>query len=528
MWKSVFLFLILALIAGAAAWLADRPGAITLQWDIWRIETSPGVAVLAAVVLVALTIVGYRVWRIFIAGPKALAARRRDARREKGYQALSRGLVAVAAGDGAEAKKLAKRTATLLDDPPLTLLLSAQAAQLDGDEAEARRQFEAMREDGDTEFLGLRGLLVQARRDGDDEQALALARRAYELRPDTRWVVAECFALESAQGQWDKARAIAQRARKQQLLPDGDTAARYLAVCDLGAALAAEGAGNNREALNLARRALSQAPDLTPGLATAARLWGATGEPRKARRLLEKNWRLSPHPELAAAYLAISDGNTPAEQLAALKKLTASAAEHEEGRLALARAALNAGEYGEAETLLSAILAHNPERRALRMMADLTEARSAAGDDARIWLRRAATAPEEAAWTCEVCHHRAAAWNAHCGDCGTFDGLRWQHPAEPANGTEARLALTDNPSGGTAAAAAAAERQDSKPARAADTAKSAGAADDGIPDIEILPPQTGALAAAEAAAGEIGDKGDTGSFVDQDGFVRDPGGRPQT
>ena len=72
---------------------------------------------------------------------------------------------------------------TLVDDRPLVTLLSAQAAQLDGDEQAAAKFFQAMSEKPETAFLGVRGLLVQAMRREDWDQALTLARRAYRLDP---------------------------------------------------------------------------------------------------------------------------------------------------------------------------------------------------------------------------------------------------------------------------------------------------------------------------------------------------------
>ena len=88
-----------------------------------------------------------------------------------GYRALTQGMVAVAAGDAEEAQKLARKADALLAEPPLTLLLSAQAAQLNGDEtARPQRYFTAMLDRAETEFLGLRGLIMQAlkrRRRGD-------------------------------------------------------------------------------------------------------------------------------------------------------------------------------------------------------------------------------------------------------------------------------------------------------------------------------------------------------------------------
>ncbi len=41
-----------------------------------------------------------------------------------------------------------------------------------------------MLERPETEFLGLRGLIMQAIKDGDEDEALRLTRRAKELRED--------------------------------------------------------------------------------------------------------------------------------------------------------------------------------------------------------------------------------------------------------------------------------------------------------------------------------------------------------
>src|SRR5215470_15299025 len=128
-------------------------------------------------------------------------------------------MVAVAAGDAQEARRYAKRADLLLADPPLTLLLSAQAAQLDGDEGAAKKFFAAMLERRETEFLGLRGLLNQALRAGDQGAALRLAERAAALRPDAQWVILSRFDLEVREGHWEAARQTLARAARRRLVP---------------------------------------------------------------------------------------------------------------------------------------------------------------------------------------------------------------------------------------------------------------------------------------------------------------------
>jgi len=428
MLRILILFAVLAVVGGVAAWLADHPGTLAVDWGGRHIETSLAVAGVGVLVLIFLAVVAYRLWRFLVTSPMALAGWRNESRRQRGYTALSRGLVAVAAGDAGEAKKLAKQTETLLNDPPLTLLLSAQAAQLDGDEAAAEGFFEAMRDQPETEFLGLRGLLVQARRRGDDDAALALARRAYELRPDTRWVVQERFALEARTGNWTEAQGVAERARKRKLISDDDSRRqRMIALyCE---ALAAEANGEPRRALALVRNAHDLEPDFVPATAFLARLLSADGAARKARKLLEDGWRRGPHPALAVAYLGMNDSEDAEALLASVRKLIAGNPDHEESHLLLAAAALRTATYDEAGEILEPLVQKAPGRRAFRLMADLAE--NGRGDDAAAghWLRQAAAAPADAAWVCDGCGRQNGDWLPHCPDCGRFDSFVWRRPA---------------------------------------------------------------------------------------------------
>ena len=88
---------LLALIALAfgVAWLVDRPGEIMLTWEGYRIETS--VLVMAGIVLalVAALMIIWSLLRFAFGLPPALSVANRARRRERGYAALSRGIIAV-------------------------------------------------------------------------------------------------------------------------------------------------------------------------------------------------------------------------------------------------------------------------------------------------------------------------------------------------------------------------------------------------------------------------------------------------
>ncbi|MSP80969.1 MAG: heme biosynthesis protein HemY, partial [Rhodospirillales bacterium] len=235
-------FVAAAALVAAAVWLADNTGTVTLSWRGWRVDTSVAVVIAAgAIVLVAAGIL-HRLWLLIAHAPGDLRQSWRRRRRERGYEALTRGMVAIAAGDADEARRQSRRAEGLLDQPPLTLLLAAQAAQLSGDEQAAARFFSTMSEKPETEFLGVRGLLGQAIKRGDRPGALDLARRAWRLRRDSAWASDVLFDLETKEGRWLDARATLGEATRRGALTKETARRREAALLvELARQAAAEG-----------------------------------------------------------------------------------------------------------------------------------------------------------------------------------------------------------------------------------------------------------------------------------------------
>ncbi|MGH6971689.1 MAG: heme biosynthesis HemY N-terminal domain-containing protein, partial [Caulobacteraceae bacterium] len=89
-------------IAVVALALGGEPGVADLTWFHWNVRTTAAAAVLIGLFF---TLAASLVWRglIFLAeAPKRSARSRAESRRRQGTEALTRGFVAAAAGDGAE------------------------------------------------------------------------------------------------------------------------------------------------------------------------------------------------------------------------------------------------------------------------------------------------------------------------------------------------------------------------------------------------------------------------------------------
>lgn len=424
----------LALLAVAAAIVANQPGSVEITWRGWEIDTS------VSVLIAALAAAAIALWLLFFALaalarlPRRFRRNRAERRRRAGDAALTRGMIALAAGDAPGAQRYARRAEAMLGTAPLTLLLTAQAAQLGGDEAEARRRYTTLLDEPEGIFLGLRGLIGQALHDGDGAEALRLAVRARELRPDAGWVFETLFALQIRAGSWQAACETLDAAAKRHLLP-AERAAHHRGVIFHELSLAAERGGEQRHALALAATAEAAAPDLAPLAARHARLLLANDRRRAARRAVERAWRTAPHPELAAVWGELGGGMPALELVTWFERLAAQNPDAAESDIALAEAALAAQLWGEARRHLTRAIAasrHGPARRLCHLMARLEESEHPEANHARDWFDRVLSAAPDPTYLCARCGGESAEWRSSCGRCQGFDALAWRAPSAGA------------------------------------------------------------------------------------------------
>ncbi len=417
-----------AVVVAIAVWLADRPGVVSLDWEGWRIETSVGILALSVFLLAFASAALFATWRWFRRRPREWSMRRRLSRQEAGLRALSDGLVAIASGDADNARKHTRRAESLLDHAPVTVLLEAQTAQIAGDEAAARATFERMTQNADTEFLGLRGLITDALREGDDERALTYARRAYALKPRTPWLVEAMVSLLSRAGEWREAQRLIEQSQKSKRTTT-EQARHQQAALLTERARAAQSTGQTADAHAQARKANEMNPALVPAASLLARLVAEDGRAWRVRKFIEKSWLAAPHPDLRDAYLDLLGPDAPPlDRYKTVETLVRSTSEHPESRLALARAALDANLWGEARRQLDELLAIAPTADVFRLRARLADDDT---EDATLpaeWLELAANADSDRAWVCGDCGTVADDWSAVCGHCGAFATLGWAQP----------------------------------------------------------------------------------------------------
>ncbi len=424
----VILFLVfLAAAAFGVSWLLDRPGEVTILWLGERIETSVFVAIgFVALACVAFTL-SWSLFALIFRVPTLVSLARRARKHARGRDAVSRGMIAVGAGDLRSAQRASRDAVRVLPHEPMGLLLRAQVAQMEGDRSAAEAAFAEMAAKDSTRLLGLRGLHVEARRRGDEESAYRFAQEAHRVTP-LPWAGDAIVTHHARTGAWTDALAIVDANARARLV-DKRTASRQRAV--LRTAIAQEIEYIDAEgALKAVRSAVKRAPDLVPAAVLAARLMSRRGDFRSAAKIVERAWDEAPHPELAAAYLAVRPGDSNADRFARATALARRKPDHPESRMLVAEAALATRDFSRAREAMAPLMNDEarPTTRMCLQMADIEEAEHGDSGLLREWLSRASRAQRDPAWIADGVI--ATRWSPASPVTGKLDAFVWQTPRE--------------------------------------------------------------------------------------------------
>ena len=434
--KVLLFILIIATLTLGAEVLLNTGGGIRIAVAGYEFTLGPLQAFITFLVMIVLVwllmkFVGFTIALFrFLNGDETAISRYFDRNRErKGFEALSEGLMALAAGEGRLALNRAIKAEKYLAEPHLTTLLVAQAAEAAGDTRRATDAYKELLSSDVTRFVAIRGLLRQKLTEGDTETAQKLAIKALELKPRHEETQDILLKLQAESRDWKGARGTLTAKMKAGALPR-DVYRRRDAVLALQQAQAVLDEGSSNEAREAAIEANRQSPDLIPAAAMAARALAEKGDRKGATRVLKKAWDAKPHPDLAAAFADIEPGESAAQRLKRFRTLVTNHPQHEETRLLMAELNIAAEDFPEARRAIGDIVETHPTQRALAIMAAIERGEGADEAVVRGWLAKALIAPRGPQWCCDKCQAVHAKWDPICDNCGGFDTLSWREPPE--------------------------------------------------------------------------------------------------
>jgi HemY protein len=444
LWSIIKIAVFIALVAGAsfaAIFLLELDGGVRIVMAGQEFNLTPIMAVIALILLVLAIWILLKLAALLIAvlkfinGDETALSRYFDRNREeKGYRALSEGIMALASGEGKVAMAKAARAEKYLQKPALTNLITAQAAEMAGDRYKAEEVYKRLLKNEKTRFVGVRGIMRQKLADGDTETALKLAQTAFALKPRHEEVQDTLLRLQAETEDWAGARETLRAKLKYGSLPR-DVHRRRDAVLALTEAKDILDEGKDIEAKEAAIEANKLSPDLIPAAAMAARSYIDKGSKRNATRVIKKAWTAQPHPNLAAAFAEIEPDETPAARLKRFAKLLKINPDNRETRLVDAELHLAAEDFPGARRALGNLIEEEPDARALTIMAAIERGEGSSDAVVKGWLTRALSAPRGPQWVCDNCQQVHSEWAPSCANCHAFDTLSWRSPPKAAVST---------------------------------------------------------------------------------------------
>jgi HemY protein len=395
-------FLILAALAAAFALsLAGESGRASIVWLGWRTDTT---ATTLLILVLLVSFLAFSAWRLVLwvaETPRRAAAARAESRRRQEIEVLTRGFTAVAAGDGAEARRLAAKAADLsAEAPALARLLSARAAEAAEDPAAAEAAWTAMLAFPDLRLAARRGLTTLALTRGDRAGAVQHAEAAFALARTARWAWRVLLEARLEEGDWEAARDLLKTGQDRRIVSP-EVAERGRAALLAASAAQLDLTGDARARSRAADYALEAArlqPGFAPGVVMAARLLSGQGKAGRAAQVIENAWKVAPHPALWLALRDLKTQETPRERAGRLAALAALNPGARESRILTVEAALTGGDAARAVELARGLEAEPLTARIAGLMA---RAAFAAGrpDEARVWRGRGIAAPGEPDWS---------------------------------------------------------------------------------------------------------------------------------
>ena len=262
--------------------------------------------------------------------------------------------------------------------------------------------FQELNQADETKLAGLYGLVQNAEQMGDLEQVSSLLEQVPPHLNKTPWVRMTKAKLTLASSDWAGALRLLEENKKympKQLY-------RSRKACLL-------------LKLGEVKKAYHLMPE-HPAIALAY----AKVNPKKARSILEKTWKVAPGWPIYMAYKQTLQGLSDSKKLKAVLALTKRTRDQRYSLLARADMDAELQNWARAKENLEIYLQNYPlTRQVADMMAKIERTGWHHEELAQDWERKSIESEDDSVWMCADCNHTVPEWQVLCPYCNAFDRI---------------------------------------------------------------------------------------------------------
>lgn len=267
--------------------------------------------------------------------------------------------------------------------------------------------FEQLMHQKETELAGIRGLFLEAKKQGDLKEADKLLKKAEKNYPHVYWILTNHFDIQVLQNDWQNALDTLEQMKKGKLIQKD--------AYQLQKATLLFKIGKIKEAYELDKT--------NPAIAIAY----AKEIPTKAADILIDSWQKTPCWETYEAYKRFFENQSAEKQLKAVYKLVNKNPDFRISLIAIADTAIRVELWREAKETLTAYLNSYPlTSQIATMMATITREGWHHEPEAKEWEQKATEAEDKFGWMCTACNHKTTSWDACCPHCNAIGTIKYR------------------------------------------------------------------------------------------------------
>ncbi len=335
MLRIIILLIIIACVSLGIAWIADEPGKVVIDWSYYHIETSVLILMAAMAFLALLCLLFYSLLHLVFHTPHSWKKSRMAKRQLLGLESLTETFAALAVQDLSIAHKKLERAQKYLPDQPITMMLAAQLARMEGNEGNAKLYIEKMLGHETTEFIALRNLIENAKNSNDIKTAIDYCKKALALKPNDNWLIATASELYARSGQTNEAYGLLESSYKKRYINRKFFHRETAYLLYENAKLLSE-RHHYDSAIAQLEQSLRKVPDFTPSHVLLADIYIEKDDIRKAIKIISNAWKIKPEKTLRESLVkALQKSDSKQKYISSVEKIATIHPDHEESRLLL-------------------------------------------------------------------------------------------------------------------------------------------------------------------------------------------------
>ncbi|MEG8099121.1 heme biosynthesis protein HemY [Candidatus Liberibacter brunswickensis] len=387
MMRLIYCFCIVFLIACSFIIIACYPDDISVIWGNRIYKTNPFVMLSIFYFLIFAFILISNISRFFLSFPSIILNTFQKHNSEKGYKSLYKGLISIAAQNVPLARKMFSYISKhhVFNKEPLAHMLEVQVALADKQYNVVHEKLGMMLNIPLTKEFAIYHLYLESFRRSDFKSAKHYAEQALKMYSDVPWAIEAIVQYYAIEKNWSKAINCLDEHKK---IKNNKTYDKNKAILLIASSLDNAKKGNIIDSYNDAIESLKLCNNSIMGSICAAKSLISQNKKSKAEVILEKIWKINPHPEIADIYTKILSKN-PTEKLDKALKLEKINNKSIESMLIVSKTSLEAGNIDLARTKAMLAMQANPRKEVFLLIAQIEQESSNNLNKIFYWTQKA-------------------------------------------------------------------------------------------------------------------------------------------